>query len=156
MTAPTYSFQRQLAQGEEGEKFLDEFFSPDFHIQRATREEQRQGIDRRFSHKRTGRKWAVEYKTDARAGQTGNAFVETESVSAGHKAGWALSSRADFLVYFVPEPATIYLLPMAAVRRKLQDWAARYPSRQVANVGYVTTGLLVPLHEFERIAAEVF
>lgn len=155
MTAPVYDFQRQLAQGEEGERFLDGFFAPDFAIRKATREEQRQGIDRHFIHKRTRRKWTVEYKTDAKAGLTGNAFVETESVSAGNKAGWALSSRADYLIYYIPDPATVYILPMAAVRRKLPDWAGRYPSRQVRNIGYVTTGLLVPLAEFERIAAGV-
>jgi hypothetical protein len=150
-----YSFQRQLEQGQEGEKFLDGFFSPDWRIEAATPVQQRQGIDRVFTHRANGRALTVEYKTDVKAGMTGNAFVETESVSAGHKPGWALSSRADYLVYYIPEPATVYIIRMVDLRRQLPIWKARHRTRQVSNVGYVTTGILVPLSELERIAIEV-
>lgn len=150
-----FNFQRQLAEGERGEKFLDNFFAPVFDIRAASREQQRQGIDRIFTERKSRRSLTVEYKTDARAGTTGNAFVETESVSAGHKPGWALSSRADYLVYYIPEPATVYIIRMATLRRRLPHWKGRYPERRVSNIGYETTGVLVPLAEFEIIATEV-
>ena len=56
------------------------------------------------------------------------------------------------MVYYIPEPRTVYCIPMARVRAKLAAWLAAYPTRDVANAGYVTTGVLVPLDEFERIA----
>jgi hypothetical protein len=151
-----YNFQQQLSEGQKGERFLDEFFRPDYAITPATPQEQRQGIDRIFTHRRTRRRLKVEYKTDSWSGRTGNAFVETVSVDTAGKAGWALTSQADFLVYYVPDPATIYIVKMAALRRQLAAWQTKYVSRTVQNDNYQTTGLLVPLDEFERLATEVY
>ena len=45
---------------------------------------------------------------------------------------------------------------MARLRRNLARWAAVSRTRQAANDGNNTHGLLVPLHELERIAAAVY
>jgi len=83
----TYTFDAQKARGDAGEAFLDQVFAADYEIRPATRAEQRRGIDRIFVHRQTGRRLAVEYKTDYKAAHTGNAFVETVSVDAAGKAG---------------------------------------------------------------------
>jgi hypothetical protein len=58
----TYTFGAQKARGDAGELFLDRWFAADYDVQPATHEEQRRGIDRIFTHQRTGKRLTVEYK----------------------------------------------------------------------------------------------
>jgi hypothetical protein len=63
-----YSFDHQMARGDEGAAFLDDFFrEKGYAIRDATRDEQRAGIDRAFTNPRSGKVSLVEYKTDTRA-----------------------------------------------------------------------------------------
>lgn len=158
----TYSFAEQLKAGEVGEAALDTFFSRWFEVTPVSREEQREGIDRRFRELGPrGRVLTVEYKTDKTAARTNNAFVETVSVRphggrGEMKLGWAIRSRAEVLIYCIPEPQTIYVIQMARLRGQLERWQAVFPQRAIPNVGYETVGVLVPLGEFERIALQVY
>ncbi len=159
MTATTYQFADQLQQGESYEAQIDAFFRSKFRtvkISTVDRASQRRGIDRVWYDGTDGRTWTVEYKADSLAGRTGNAFIETVSVDTEQRPGWAYSSQASLLVYLVVDPQTIYVISMARLRHKLPRWAAAYPTRQAANDGYNTHGLLVPLDELERIAAAVY
>lgn len=152
-----YGFDTQLAQGEQYERVLDAFFAGlGARISPVSRDDQRRGIDRMWFDPVDGRTWTVEYKADSLAGRTGNAFIETISVDTEQRPGWAYSSQAALLVYLVTEPQTIYVISMARLRQQLPRWAAAYPTRQAANNGYNTHGLLVPLDELERIAAAVY
>jgi len=151
----TYDFRTQLATGEEAERRLDAWFAHWYAIEPATMDQQRQGIDRIFTRRDTGRAFKVEYKTDSRASATGNAFVETVSVDTTGKAGWAYTSQADMLLYYVPVSEVIYVIQMTSLRRHLPRWQQQYPARRIPNQGYCTHGLLVPLDEFERIAQRV-
>ncbi len=150
-----HDFRTQLANGQKGEAFLDSFFSRDYTIRPASYSEQRKGIDRYFTHKLTGGRLAVEYKTDHKAFQTGNAFIETVSVDTAGKAGWAHTSQADLLMYYLPEGDLIYIMAMVKLREVLPRWVTYYPKRPAANKEYNTWGLCVPLAEFERHAREV-
>jgi hypothetical protein len=157
MTAITYDFQQQLAEGQAYERQLDQHFSRfDIDIRPAMMDEQRQGIDRFFTHRPTGIVDTMEYKADSLAGKTGNAFVETISVDTTNKPGWAVASKAKYLVYLVTEPETIYLVSMKQLRQELPRWQATYRTTSAANDGYRTHGVLVPLHELERIAIAVW
>lgn len=149
----TYSFRTQLANGAQGEARLDTWFGHWFTIRHATDAEQHRGIDRIFT--RDGHTYAVEYKTDSRASSTGNAFVETVSVDTTGKPGWAYSSEADVLCYYVPVSEVIYIIDMRKLRHHLPQWQRQYQARKIPNDGYYTHGLLVPLDEFERIAQRV-
>ena len=151
----TYTFDAQKARGEAGEAFLDQVFTADHEIRPATRAEQRRGIDRVFIHRQTGQCFTVEYKTDYKAAHTGNAFVETVSVDTAGKAGWAYSSKADYLVYYVPGDEVIYAIALEVLRRELSRWVRAYPHRAAQNPAYATHGVLVPLDEFERHAEAV-
>lgn len=151
----SYEFQKQLAEGMSGEEYLDGKFAAWYTITPATRGEQRQGIDRWFIRKSDGERFSVEYKTDRTAGRTGNAFVETVSVDTAHRPGWAYTSKARYLVYYIPEPETTYILPMAHIRFHVDTWRKTYPERRIPNGSYQTVGVLVPLDVFERFAVEV-
>lgn len=155
MTDP-YDFKDQLKIGAEGEAFLDEFFDRAYEITPATSEEQRLGIDRHFVNRETGNKLTVEYKTDEKAQKYHNAFVETISVDQRGKSDWAYTSHADRLIYYVVGDELIYVLHFIDLRKRLPEWAAKYPTGRAKNKGYWTYGLLVPLHEFERCAVRVF
>lgn len=152
----SYSFNGQLQSGEQGEVFLDEYFARWFILEPASPAEQRQGIDRFFTTRNRKRRFAVEYKTDNVAARTGNAFIETISVDVINKPGWAYTSQAEYLLYYVPGKAVVYMMPMAAIRRCLALWLEHFPHRQIPNNGYNSYGLLVPLGEFERYAEGVF
>lgn len=152
MTA--YDFTAQLQLGEHHEADLDRFFSAWYDIRKVDREEQRQGIDRIFTRKDNGAVHRVEYKADSKASETGNAFVETVSVDTANKPGWAHSSQADYLIYYLPKDLLIYVIAFVDLRKRLPKWCS-YRSRRIPNNGYHTVGLLVPLDEFEEIATQV-
>jgi hypothetical protein len=151
----TYTFDEQKARGDAGELFLDQWFAREYEVRPATPEEQRRGIDRLFMHLQTGKCLAIEYKTDYRAAQTGNAFVETVSVDTAGKVGWAHSSEAEYLIYYIPGDGLMYVLALEVLRRELPRWMREYPLRSAQNEGYATHGVLVPLAEFERHAEVV-
>ena len=149
-----YDFDQQHARGQRGENFLDVFFEARGHtIYPASRSQQRQGIDRIF--RKDGKRAAVEYKTDFVAHQTGHIFVETISVDADDKAGWAYTSQATMLVYFIPGLDVIYVIPIDRLREQLPGWCASYSTRPAQNQGYATHGVLVPIAEFERHASQI-
>jgi len=150
-----YDFRERLQAGERGEAVLDALFTQWYRIAPATPAQQRHGIDRIFTSRESGAQIAVEYKTDSTASRTGNAFVETVSVDRAGKPGWAYTSTATYLMYYVPGDDLLYILTFAALRQQLPRWLATYPTRSIPNRDYATQGILVPLHEFERIAAEV-
>lgn len=150
-----YSFDKQNTRGGRGEDFLDAFFEErGNYVQPATHWQQRQGIDRIFA--RESKLARVEYKTDYIAHRTGRVFIETIAVGNGGRAGWATTSQADLLVYFIPGLQTIYVMPLAALREKLTEWVQKYPSRPAHNEDFATYGVLVPLDEFEGHATQVF
>jgi hypothetical protein len=151
----TYTYDAQKTKGDAGESFLDQVFAADYEVRPATCAEQRRGIDRIFTRRQTGQRLAIEYKTDYKAAHTGNAFVETVSVDTAGKAGWAYSSEADYLMYYIPADGLIYVLALETLRRELPRWVREYPLRAAQNEGYATHGVLVPLDEFERYAEVV-
>ena len=147
-----YDFAEKLAEGEAGEATLDKLWDARWQVLKAGRDDQRRGIDRWLIDSSIDERHSLEYKTDTTAGRTGNAFVETVSVSTTNKPGWAVSSQAQWLIYYIPKPETVYCIKLARLRQALPMWRKQYPSRDVQNRGYVTTGLLGPLDEFEKIA----
>ena len=150
-----YQFITQLADGAAGEARLDQYFAKWFEIRPATMDEQRRGIDRHFTRRQDQAPFSVEYKTDHTAGRTGNAFVETVSVDTQGKPGWAISSHAQLLLYYVPTSGAIYVIQFKRLREALRIWQQRYPQRAIPNQGYQTHGYLIPLMEFEKIAVQV-
>jgi hypothetical protein len=151
----TYTFDEQKASVAPGLLFLDQWFAREYEVRPATQEEQRRGIDRLFMHLQTGKRLTVEYKTDYKAARTGNAFIETVSVDTTGKAGWAHSSEAECLIYYIPGDGLMYVLALEVLRRELPRWMRQYPVRAAQNEGYATHGVLVPLDEFERHAEVV-
>jgi hypothetical protein len=149
-----YAFKAQLTKGEQSEAELDAYFAQWYDIQPVDREQQRHGIDRIFTRKDNGLVFTIEYKTDWTAGKTHNAFVETVSVDTANKLGWAYSSQADYLIYYVPGAGLVYIITFVLLRACLPAWRS-FPVRKIPNKGYNTIGLLVPLNEFEHIATKV-
>lgn len=146
-----YKMKTQLRKGEKSERHLDSVFSKWYKIKPASRAEQRLGIDRHF--KNGDNHHTVEYKTDWRAAQTGNAFVETISVDTQNKPGWAYSSQSDILVYYVPGDDLIYIFEFPEFRKHLPRWIETFrKAPPIPNDGYNTIGILVPLAEFEEHA----
>lgn len=149
----TYKFNDQFSKGLLAEWRLDQFFSQKYILSLATREQQRQGIDRWFTAE-DGSTIAVEYKADWRASQTKNAFIETISVDSRNVLGWVYTSRADALAYFLPDVCLCWLICFVQLRERLADWIAQYPVRKVSNFGYCTHGILVPLSQVRKIVFE--
>lgn len=154
----SYDFKKQKAQGMLGELALDHHFRHIFMLRPATDAEQLRGIDRWFTLGGDELPMPVEYKTDLIAHRTRNAFIETHHSSRGAQSGWAYTSQAHVLVYYVPgaEAEMAYWILFSRLRECLPGWLPRYSLRSVRNVGYDTIGLLVPLHELEGIALAVY
>lgn len=147
----TYQFDEQLQKGEEYERQIDALFAPGWIITPATPDEQRRGIDRHFTSRETGWQCTVEYKGDNRARDTDNAFIEITSVDTRDKPGWAYTSEATYLFYYLPG-FILYAITLRKLRRRLPEWIEKYPQGKAWNNGYRTIGVLVPLAELERHA----
>jgi hypothetical protein len=147
-----HDFNASYAAGIVGETFLDDLFAKNYEVKQVSREDQRKGIDRYFTNRKNNKTFSVEYKTDYRAAETGNAFIETVSVDSAGKVGWAEKSQAKYLVYYIPQLNTIYCLELSAIREQLTRWTETYPTRTARNDGYSTHGVLVPLDELRTAA----
>ncbi len=147
----TYDFKAQLALGKQAEAFLDRYFSRWFTIQQVDAQtERRDGYDRVFTRKNNGERLKIEYKADWQAAETHNAFIETISVYEARTPGWAYTSQADMLIYYVPPLGVIHMLPLEVVRFMLPGWKLRYREVPAPNDGYHTYGVLVPLAQFAK------
>jgi hypothetical protein len=160
MPTPTYSFPEQLERGQHWEGVLDEYFSTWYDITEATRDEQRKGIDRWFRHK-DGYRYGVplepvpvEYKADDKTSDTGNVFIETDSVVENDKPGWAWKSQAKILVYLAI-PDTLYIASMENVRKMIREWRNAYGTRRVKNQHWTSRGIPVPEEAFAMICDNV-
>lgn len=151
-----YQFGQQLSVGAMHEGEIDRFAVSILHvkIRPATPEQQCMGIDRIWA-RRDGRQQSVEYKADIAAARTGNLFVETVSVDAAGRPGWAYTSLAQLLVQYVPGLARVIISRMMTVKERLPGWLASYPLQPVPNEGYNTVGVLVPLEIFVSECASV-
>jgi hypothetical protein len=149
----TYSFSEQLALASEGEAGLDKLYAPRYEISPASRTEQSQGIDRWFKDKATSQLCSVEYKCDWKAPITGNAFIETVSIDTDARPGWALSSKADWLIYCAIQSgvSVIWGIRFPVLRALLPHWRTKYSEVAVSNEGYYTKGLLVPLGDLQAV-----
>lgn len=155
----TYNFQEQLKRGECAERRLDKHFrNHGYKVTPATRQQQRQGIDRVFVTSPRRKRLLVEYKADWTAAETGNVFIETISVKRNgrqRRRGWAFTSKADWLIYFFPEDDLAYCISFVHLRDVLDKWIAKYPAHSIPNERYTTHGIVVPQMVLERLAVAV-
>ena len=150
----TYSFTEQLAKGAVGENLIRSHFNADWHITPSTMTDQRRGIDFHFQHRQSGIHCPLELKSDTKASDTGNAFVETWSAFPS-KVGWLYTCQADYLFYFLPKDRVLYVFKPDKLRDCFKRWEGKYPLRKIPNTSWESRGVLVPLHEFEKHAKQV-
>lgn len=158
-TNTIHDFATSKARGEAYEQLLDDYLEPAYTIRKATMAEQRLGIDRFLVHKETGETFSVDYKADLWAARTGHAFIETVSVDpasgAERRAGWALTSHADFIFYYLPQKRRLFVVRTNEIRMSIPLWRQVAEETVVHNDGYDTHGLLIKLSDLERIAEAV-
>lgn len=156
-----YDFSGQLDKGESGEKALDNYYSQWYTITAVNMSGQKSGTDRLLTDKTTGMRTSVEYKTDDWTPRSGNVFIETVSVDTQNKPGWAYTSCAQWLIYYVPGFKKAYWITMLNVKHYLPYWIANvdkikgYKKKRVPNNGYFTEGITVPLTDFVKCCGKV-
>jgi len=149
-----YGFKEQLAKGEAQEAVLDAFFrGRGWKITPVDMTGQRSGVDRWFEISMLAMPLAIEYKADFKAGDTGNAYLETVSVAKYNddgvmyieKRGWVWTSSADYIMYYIPSNGALFVLRPEGLRDLLASDEKKYRSVPVRNRGYFGMGRLVPL-----------
>ena len=63
----------------------------------------------------------VEIKTEKRAHDTNNVFIETESNSNTHAPGWAYTLKFDELFHFVPQVGRVRVIPAVLIREHVDE-----------------------------------
>jgi len=115
-------------------------------------------MDRIFKSKEDGIIFTVEYKSDNQTHKTKNIFVETISVIEKNKIGWAYSSWAQLIIYYVKHLEYAHIADMAMIKIRLSKWIKKYPIRDIPNIKngetYHTRGILVPEQEFLKCVIE--
>ncbi len=154
-----HSFQKSLKVGKEGESKLDEHFSNKFDITEVDLNVEFHGIDRIFTHKKTGSKCAVEYKTDVREGTTGNVFIETWSNKESGKKGWIFTSLAQWLYFYLPSSSEACIIEMTQIKILLPKIEKEYAVKKAFNKSskgfYTSEGIVVPSVKFKEWCHEV-
>lgn len=145
-----HDFDDKLAEGQHFERVLDRFFSAEYEVVAVNDFMQRQGKDRIFTPRAGGDFFGVEYKADSVAARTNNAFIETRSTD--RVAGWAHTSKAHRLVYYIPPRCIAYVIDLNRLRAALPAWEKKYPRKAAENATYNTIGVTVPMAEVEAIA----
>ena len=117
---------------------------------------QRAGIDRIWE-KPDGMSYTVEIKSDIKAAQTGNVFLELIQIDTEGGRGWVYTSGAQYLVTYVPGKRLFYLVEMVRLKRKLSDLiAGKTVVRSKSKAGYSSHGVPVPISEFvDKLDARV-
>lgn len=146
MEPTIHQWDDRLNIGKAGEAALDDYFKETgLVIREAEMKWQECGIDRWFIRK--GFWLPVEYKTDFRAFETGNLFIETRKNCNGQgKAGWAKTTLAKRIYYYIPQIGKIYGL-------RPEKWqehpSVLEPFRTVKayNIGYHAEGVIIPFKE---------
>lgn len=156
----THDFNTSKAAGDEGERFLDRLFEQRGNkVEPVTIQEQRNDkVDRKITNPRNGRVVIVEYKTDAKAKQTRNVFVETFSNMENGTPGWISASKAEWLVTLIPDECVL-ITRFAAIRECYATKWVGYSHKSIPNkVGasiYHTIGFPVPIDKYIRESGAV-
>lgn len=144
------TYHQQLVKPQNYETVLDQYLEQFFMIRLASMTEERQGLNRIIRLANPSLK--IAYKCDSRADTSRDAFIETKSVVSGDYTitpGWALSTDADLVIYYLTRSRAFYLINPKTLRAMLPSWSKLFPSQRVPNhssaIGYETEGLLVPL-----------
>ena len=132
------------AQGDVYEAEQDAIWKKWYHITPATRDEDRQGIDRHFEAKACPIKFTMQYKGDDRASSSGNLFIEVISIDCTGDHGWAIRCAADYLSIYIPDERYCYWIYMPHLKVCVPWWLTRFPIAKADNDGYQTHGILVP------------
>jgi hypothetical protein len=135
-------FLTDLARGAAGEEIFAEWARgrwPDVEIRKTALDEDRRGID--FEALRRA---GFQVKTDFRAADTGNVFVELYADVERRQLGWGLDCPADWIFVVVPGVGAILQIRPATVKAALAGWVGRFGTRDVG----AGRGVPVPLAAF--------
>lgn len=112
-----------------------------------------------------GTRNTYEDKTDFRAADTTNLFLETWSKKPddrqGGVRGWGYTCGAQYIDFFLPQHRTILIGETLRVKSLIRKWDAdnQFPRGEAVNANFTTVGLRVPVHvvvkEAELKAVEV-
>lgn len=156
----SYDLQEQLELSRQRDHEIDKHVKNVWLVNTVNRDFERAGVDRIWTHRDSGMRWSVEYKHDTLAHKTGNVFVETVSVDTAGKKGWAYTSTAQLLVYYVVEGEYAFIARMHEIRRRLPGWERFYKAKHAtttdrAGNAYKTWGVLIPLQTFRAASEKV-
>jgi hypothetical protein len=141
------TFKEALERGEKYEALLDEYYNKKGFEVKAPEQLQYLGADRLFKTKYC--RFLVEYKADETAGKTGNFFIEIWSDIEQEKPGWACTSLAQVLIYYIPDWKTAFWLNMAAIRFAL-PMLNKTCQKKDCHIDFHSQGLLVPINSLHR------
>lgn len=148
-----HDFADKLKEGHAYETEIDARLARWFRARPVPQGMEWHGVDRVLPSS-SGIEYTAEYKADSRAAETENVFIEIQSSDRSCRNGWALTSWAQLLFYYLPQTKCLYAVDMTTLKRELPGWRKRFSDAAAPNKGYCTTGLLVPLVEFEKIAVK--
>lgn len=155
-----HDFNTSKVSGDKGEQFLDRFFEQRGNkVEPVTMQEQKQNkVDRRITNIKSGYVALAEYKTDEKAKQTGNVFVETYSNAENGTMGWIGASIAEWLVTLIPDECVL----VTRLTKIRQCYATKWfsyqhksiPNRVGGNI-YHTIGVPVPMDSYIKDTGSV-
>lgn len=150
-----HTFNNSKKIGDAGEARLDQFFKDKFQIEDVDMSQQKLGWDRVFTHLESGARASVEYKTDTQSHKTGNIFIEIWSNKEASKRGWAYTTTAQWLYYYVLGDGEVYIVDVVKLKLYLKNWEKQFIIKGAKNPNYSSEGMLVPVEIFKSICYEV-
>ncbi len=161
-------FEHDKRIGTRGEASLDKYWrSLGYEVEVVPFEVQHLGIDRIIINPGVSRQ-SVEYKTDTRATDTGNIYLQfRECITSEDKSGrpaWVYTSVAQFAHIYLPREGAIIVVERVALSDQINAWQSKCPIHLERCDGFLyegkrssweNLGVLVPRGEVEEIARSV-
>lgn len=152
MSDTVYNWDTQLKIGEAGESILDAFMCPSYfdRVEKVCNYWWREnGVDR-FAY--FGEfKVSVEYKTDFRAAETDNLFLEVTRNTSTEAPGWFKTSLAQRLYYYIPPKGLIIEYDLATLKEIAT--CLDLPTVTCRNETYCSEGVLLRMSSVSPRAA---
>jgi hypothetical protein len=151
-----YEFKKQLNLGKRGEWVMEKYHAAVYKIETVGMKSERAGVDRIFTHRKDGKVYKVEIKTDFLAQKYGNIIIETVSVDTENIPGWALTSTSDIIIFYLWHKQEVLYFRTAHLKKMVAVWKGMYgETARIRNKNYHTIGIKLPCSEARKHAFAV-
>ena len=151
-----FDFHEKRREGDKGEWLMNTYHTLWFDIVESGNDGRERGYDSIFTRFSDSTPFLVETKVCNRAHETGNLIVETMSKVEFDKLGWAITSEAEILLWYIWFWDEVIYFRMPDIKKRVNQWKERYGELALMKnkQGWTTRAIMVPLTVMRPLAID--